>query len=670
MPFSSTSSLVVVPLRALLSSFRGRVQLRSINTTTLNLSSSSTIEDLKSGTGSWKNKRENRKNRAKKSTKYDNRSTKKTGSFEKAVDIFINGADTPSGETPTKSTPTTAIRPTRQKRTKPPSPSPSPSPSSTTATDFRVFCSCLPGLEPYLYSELLSLGIQPTSAPPNPNTIVSVVNTKHTRRRDRPLRGGVSFTTRSLDRLLSCHLHLGTASHVFLRATPEPFRALGMEELYRKVSRLPFWKEYIYTGNGATPPNLDVRVTSSKSRLFHTVGIAERVERGIWDALGIDGTKLMDTRTDGTADSSDSDGEEEEAEDKDKIKILVRVHYNQVELSVDTSTTPLHRRGYRIDTGKAPLREDLAYSLLYSAGWGQNRTVQNHTTTNTTNHTKTTDKIVSTATATATGPRLLDPFCGSGTILIEGAAMHYGLPPGRLRPPPMAGSRPTMDTPHAWPDMVDEAMERARSAIRTAPVLAEDTIGDAHSDGEGLLASVLGSDRDAGVIAAAVQNAERAGVSDLVRFERCAISSNRWLVEPYPKLAPDEFVLVATNPPYGRRIASTTLAKTAANKKHSSALLPLYQTLGCQVNKMAAFYNDDEGRGSDDDGDDVSSEGSETNMKGARLAIIAQDPKLARRSGVKDLSVRFTTKHGGLNVCALTTTMAMASHDSKTHQTS
>jgi len=82
-------------------------------------------------------------------------------------------------------------------------------------------------------------------------------------------------------------------------------------------------------------------------------------------------------------------------------------------------------------------------------------------------------------------------------------------------------------------------------------------------------AVVIGSDRDRGVIDAAIRNADRAGVLDLIHPERCAIGSNRWLNEP-DLLATKDFVLVATNPPYNiqediggwRGTTTTTTATT------------------------------------------------------------------------------------------------------------
>jgi putative N6-adenine-specific DNA methylase len=409
--------------------------------------------------------------------------------------------------------------------------------SSCDQSTFSLFASCLPGLEPYLHNELVSLGFSPNIA-----------------------RGGVHFKANSVHEILQCHLHLGTSSHIYLRAGP-PFRALGMEELCLKVSRMKFWKEYINVDGGIRDfealPNLDIKVTSKKSRLFHTKGIAERVERGIWNSIGVDGQAVIDKML-------QNPGRNHRAKNE-TVKVLVRIHRNEVEISVDTSCSPLHKRGYRLEGGKAPLREDLAFSLLYSAGYSCGA--------------------------------LLDPFCGSGTILIEGAAMAFGLPPGRLRRAPMSGSR--LRSEIAWKSLVDSTVECAYENIE--------------KQGQNPTINVFGSDRNEGAINAAQRNAERAGLLDFIKLETQAVSAVDWFQNP--DSAPSR-LLVATNPPFGRRISKN------ANK----SLLPLYQTLGHKVGNMPNSVD---------------------------FSILAHDATLARQTCIRNLNLQFSTKHGGLNVSAL-----------------
>jgi putative N6-adenine-specific DNA methylase len=170
---------------------------------------------------------------------------------------------------------------------------------------------------------------------------------------------------------------------------------------------------------------------------------------------------------------------------------VVRMHRDLCTISADTSGELLHMRGYRLAVGKAPLRETIAAAMLLANDW-------------------------------AGDEALLDPMCGSGTIPIEGAMIARNIAPGLTRD--FAFMRwPSYHAP-AWKSLVADA----KSAQRRAG------------------AAVRGSDRDAGAIEASRANAERAGVASDVTFGVAALSS----VEP-----PAPSGLVATNPPYGRRVS-------------------------------------------------------------------------------------------------------------------
>ena len=410
---------------------------------------------------------------------------------------------------------------------------------------YSLFASCLPGLEPLLHIELVKLGLEP-------DVSLAPVS-KRKQRRESKLRkdkdigkdteqssssshaisasaqahsgaGGISFTVNSVESILRCHLHLGTATHILLRCG-KPFKARGMEELRRKVSKMVFWKQYLHGYNGARNdgfnlPNLDIRVSASKSRLYHTEAIAERVKKGILGALGLD--------SDGLNDNWDS---EERDRQRRLVKLVVRVKNDYVQISIDTSNTPLHRRGYRLEGAKSPLREDLAYALLYGSGW---RSTNNNDA----------DEF----------PRLthlLDPCCGSGTIPIEGAAIAAGMPPGRLRPAPLTGS--SLANESLWKRLISHS----ESCTCDVGVYA------------------FGSDRNRGAIAASKANAERAGLADLIAFKNCAIKATPWLCDSEAADAslPDR-LLIATNPPFGIR------------SSQSKDVYPLYRTLTERFNSL------------------------------------------------------------------------------------
>ena len=162
-------------------------------------------------------------------------------------------------------------------------------------------------------------------------------------------------------------------------------------------------------------------------------------------------------------------------------------------MSADSSGALLHLRGYRQAVGKAPLRETLAAAILLGAGWDGSTP-------------------------------LVDPLCGSGTIAIEGALIARRMAPGARRRFAFMG----------WPGY-DEGLWRA--AVARAESGALDVAP----------APILASDRDAGAIAAAAANAERAGVALDVTLDTQALSH----------AAPPAVGgggLVASNPPYGVRV--------------------------------------------------------------------------------------------------------------------
>src|SRR5207302_1385915 len=171
---------------------------------------------------------------------------------------------------------------------------------------------------------------------------------------------------------------------------------------------------------------------------------------------------------------------------------IVRVVHDQFTISADASGELLHMRGYRQDGGKAPLRETLAAALLLASGW------------------------------TGAAP-LLDPFCGSGTIPIEGALIARRLAPGLHRRFAFM-EWPEFD-PNGWTALLADARALA---LAGSPV------------------PIHGSDRDAGAIESARAHAERAGVASDVQLSVRAVST----VE-----SPDRPGLVATNPPYGVRVS-------------------------------------------------------------------------------------------------------------------
>jgi putative N6-adenine-specific DNA methylase len=323
----------------------------------------------------------------------------------------------------------------------------------------RLFAVTVPGLEPFTLSELLELGLPPASLDSPPPI-----------RDERHDAGGVAFPG-SLRDLYLANLHLRTASRILVRLGS--YHARNFAELIRRTAELP-WEKYLSPG---TPVAL--RVTCRSSRLYHQRAIAERVARAIGDRLGrIPPLQRFDDEGTGSLPQL----------------VLVRMVEDLCTISVDSSGELLHRRGYRLATAKAPLRETLAAAMLLAAGWD------------------------------AVSP-LLDPFCGSGTIPIEAAGLARGNPPGSHRSFAFM-NWPTFDTT-LW------------NALRDSPPTPR---GESPP-------RIFASDRDAGAIRAAKANAVRAGVADAVDFSCRAVSS----IHP-----PGDPGWIVTNPPYGKRLSSNT----------------------------------------------------------------------------------------------------------------
>ena len=324
--------------------------------------------------------------------------------------------------------------------------------SASRAIRLHLFAITAPGLESIAAQELRRLGIVPRGSEP----------------------GGVTFEG-PLDILYRANLWSRTASRIIARAGE--FHAASFSELEKRARRLP-WERFVRPGRAVR-----LHVTCRKSRLYHSDAVAERVAAAIESRMG--GVNVGQ-RAAGAPDEDD-DGADDQL-------IVVRLHRDRCTTSVDTSGALLHRRGYRLATTRAPLRETLAASALLASEW------------------------------TGAAP-LLDPMCGSGTIPIEAALIARRIAPGSRR------SFAFMQ----WPDFDGPLWEK----------LHADALAQVMPSSPG---PILGSDRDAGAIEAAHANAERAGVGSDVLFERRSISA----IEP-----PRDAGWVVTNPPYGTRVGDT-----------------------------------------------------------------------------------------------------------------
>ncbi|KAL7482206.1 hypothetical protein ACHAW6_012102 [Cyclotella cf. meneghiniana] len=405
---------------------------------------------------------------------------------------------------------------------------------------FSLFVTCLPGLEPLLLKEIEYLRTHQnnecTSSNKSPST-------------PRLIPGGVELTVPTLTHLYILCLYLGTASHIYIRLNgdevrkegdeslcaqiPSLFRARGFPELERKLKDLIVaqdWSRWLGVSTkfsnrsnilSRVPPwNLQVHVTTSKSKLIHTKAVEGRVRKTVGEVLGLD------------LDNNDP-RKESLLEEKPTIRILVRIERDAVQVSLDATSVPLHMRGYRKNPHKAPLREDLAFALCLAGGMSPSwnllslQALLGGSPSRTIEH------------ATRPTVNLFDPCCGSGTIAIEGAAILAGLPPGRNRSVPLQGTLFCNDG--LWKDIKFKALSLSTMDNNT----------------------VSANDIDAAAIHAAKLNAEEGGVLKFIDFTTGCFQKQGLLAQA-PLKSTASTMTIVTNPPFGHRLSSSAVYKKLA----------------------------------------------------------------------------------------------------------
>lgn len=221
----------------------------------------------------------------------------------------------------------------------------------------------------------------------------------------------------------------------------------------------------------------------------------------------------------------------------DKIRPDIRLHayLNREELiiSLDLSGEALHMRGYREETGKAPLRETLAAAIVLRSGWQK-------------------------------GTPLVDPMCGSGTLLIEAAQMQ-------------ANIAPQINRIHwgfdSWKGHQIELWKRVWQEAKEGEILPLSAFGTSpREQGEESKVLFFGFDLDHRVLQKAKQNAKNAGVADLIQWQQGDVSA---LKNPIA----EQVGTVICNPPYGERLGTTP------------ALIALYSVFGQRLKQQFAGWN-------------------------------------------------------------------------------
>ena len=286
------------------------------------------------------------------------------------------------------------------------------------------------------------------------------------------------------------NIFLRTAERILIKIGS--FRAVTFDELFEKTKQLPF-EEYI-PENGRFWVK---KASSVKSTLFSTSDIQSIMKKAMVERL------------------KQRYHNEWFPEDGADFPIRVFLLKDQVTVGLDTSGESLHKRGYRRLSGKAPITETLAAALILLTPWRADRI-------------------------------LVDPFCGSGTFLIEAAMMAASIAPGMNREF-LSEEWTDLIPKKLWYDTMDEANELVKDDVEV---------------------DLQGYDIDPEVIKVARENAREAGVEHLIHFQQRDVRDLN-----HPK----KYGFVITNPPYGERL------------EEKSALPELYQAFGESFRRLDSW---------------------------------------------------------------------------------
>ncbi len=246
------------------------------------------------------------------------------------------------------------------------------------------------------------------------------------------------------------------------------FKAYSFDELFENTKKLP-WEDFL-----PVDAEFPVQGKSVKSKLYSVPDCQAIVKKAIVERLrtAYKRTSWLD-------------------ETGPLFKIEVAIHKDVASITLDTSGQGLHKRGYRIGQGEAPLKETLAAALIQLTTWNADRP-------------------------------FVDPFCGSGTIAIEAALIGQNIAPGFNRE----------FLSEEWPLMPADVWEKTR-------LEAEDL---ANYDQP---LEILGTDIDHRMIDVSKENALEAGLGDLVKFKQMQVRDFTSELE---------YGIIVGNPPYGERL--------------------------------------------------------------------------------------------------------------------
>lgn len=332
----------------------------------------------------------------------------------------------------------------------------------------EFFVTCPKGIEGLLLDELHTLGID---------------STKETL-------AGVSVEG-TLEQAYRTCLWSRLANRVLLVLARFP--ATSAEDLYRGVQAID-WADHL-----AVSGSLAIDFSGQLQGVDNTHFGALKVKDAIVDQL---------RQADGSRPSVDRK--------QPDLRINVHCRRGEVQLALDLSGQSLHQRGYRLQQGAAPLKENLAAAILIRAGWPE---------------------------LASQGAALADPMCGSGTFLVEAALIAADIAPN-LQRQHWGFSGWQQHVPALWQRLVDEARGRAEQGLSRRPLW------------------IRGYEADPRLLQPLRNNIQRAGLGEWVKVYQGELAS----FEPHPDQG--QTGLVVCNPPYGERLGDT------------ASLVYLYQKLG------------------------------------------------------------------------------------------
>ncbi|MEF9895113.1 MAG: class I SAM-dependent RNA methyltransferase [Clostridia bacterium] len=290
--------------------------------------------------------------------------------------------------------------------------------------------------------------------------------------------GGVSFEG-DLALGFRANLWLRTADRVLL--VMGRFEARSFEELFEGVKKLP-WSDIL-----PKDACLPVKAQCARSQLMSPSDCQSIVKKAVVERIKADNHIDWLPETGATH------------------EIDVAIHEDVVTVSLNTSGPALNRRGYRTWNGEAPLRETLAAALVFCSPW-------------------------------RTKMRLVDPCCGTGTLLIEAAYVALDRAPGLTREFDM----------EKWPAAPKEAMLLARSEARKRYALGKERPID-----------IVGSDNDPSALELAKKHVAQAGLEGMITLS---------LRDVADLTLTGEAGVILTNPPYGDRMGDRKVAQAVARK--------------------------------------------------------------------------------------------------------